>query len=171
MEEHCRNHGPMRRRGRRSQVNHNDFTHRDEHLAAQDCDIIRYSMTLKKFCDLGHEPPRYTIRPTTSGPEGFVANSAFNGIRTRRSGRTKKIAQQQAAKVLALCFKSILGRRPPHSNWPQRVWKRSQGKCFGYVVILNLLVRHGISVMSISCYCKSKDVVCYHDVCWRASRL
>jgi hypothetical protein len=97
-EENLRNRNPILERERRSQVDRSEVTHQSEQAAAEDGDISRYSMALKELGDLKDELPQYNIRPATAGPEGSTADLAFHGIQAKGSGRTKKIAQHQAAK-------------------------------------------------------------------------
>jgi hypothetical protein len=97
-EEDLRNHDPMQERARGSQVDHSEATRQDGHAAAEDQDISRYSMALKEFGDQVDKLPRYIFRPDRSGQAGFKATLTFHGIQTTGSGKTKKLAQHEAAK-------------------------------------------------------------------------
>jgi hypothetical protein len=97
-EEDLRNHDPMQDRARRSQGNSSEATYQDGHAAAEDGDISRYSMALKEFGDQVDKLPCYTVRPDRPGRAGFTATLAFHGIQATGSGKTKKLAQHEAAK-------------------------------------------------------------------------
>jgi dsRNA-specific ribonuclease len=97
-EEDLRNHDPMQERARRSQVDHSEATRQDGHAAAEDGDISRYRMALKKLGGQVDKLPRYTIRSDRSGQTGFNATLTFHGIQATGSGETKKLAQHEAAK-------------------------------------------------------------------------
>jgi dsRNA-specific ribonuclease len=97
-EGDLRNHDPMQERARRSQVDHSEATRQDGYAAAEDQDISRYSMALKEFGDQVDKLPRYTIRSDRSGQTGFKATLIFHGIQATGSGKTKKLAQHEAAK-------------------------------------------------------------------------
>jgi hypothetical protein len=101
-EEDLRHHEPMQERARRSQVDHSEATRQDGHAAAEDGNISRYSMALKEFGDQVDELPRYVFRPDRSGQTGFMATLTFHGIQATGSGKTKKLAQHEAAKACAL---------------------------------------------------------------------
>lgn len=99
-EEDLRNHDPMQERARRSQGDSSEATRQDGHSAAGDGDgdISRYSMALKEFGDQVDKLPRYIFRLDRSGQTGFMATLTFHGIQATGSGKTKKLAQHEAAK-------------------------------------------------------------------------
>lgn len=97
-EEDLHNHGLMQERARRSQVDHSEATGQAGIAVAEDGDISRYSMALKEFGDQKDELPRYIFRAARSGQTGFTATLTFHGIQATGSGRTKKLAQHEAAK-------------------------------------------------------------------------